>query len=89
VLICSERKVLLADCWWLVCSERKVLVAAKLNEHFGFPYGLASPAGRGSRLTLYVRTLRGCGRTCKDPSSYVHVKAEVSTIETINGPATS
>jgi hypothetical protein len=25
VLICSERKVLLADCWWLVCSERKVL----------------------------------------------------------------
>jgi hypothetical protein len=27
VLICSERKILLADCWWLVCSERKVLVA--------------------------------------------------------------
>jgi hypothetical protein len=27
VLICSERKVLLADCWWLVCSERKVLLA--------------------------------------------------------------
>jgi hypothetical protein len=27
VLICSERKVLLAGCWWLVCSERKVLVA--------------------------------------------------------------
>jgi hypothetical protein len=27
VLICSERKVLLADCWWPVCSERKVLLA--------------------------------------------------------------
>jgi hypothetical protein len=27
VLICSKRKVLLADCWWLVCSERKVLLA--------------------------------------------------------------
>jgi hypothetical protein len=26
-LICCERKVLLADCWWLVCSERKVLLA--------------------------------------------------------------
>jgi hypothetical protein len=22
VLICSERKLLLADCWWLVCSDR-------------------------------------------------------------------
>jgi hypothetical protein len=32
VLICSERKVLLADCWWLVCSERKVLVADKPNK---------------------------------------------------------
>jgi hypothetical protein len=34
VLICFERKVLLADCWWLVCSERKVLlaVADKPNE---------------------------------------------------------
>jgi hypothetical protein len=28
VLICSERKVLLAGCWWLVCSERKVLLAS-------------------------------------------------------------
>jgi hypothetical protein len=27
MLICSERKVLLADCWWLVCSERKILLA--------------------------------------------------------------
>jgi hypothetical protein len=27
VLICYERKVLLAGCWWLVCSERKVLLA--------------------------------------------------------------
>jgi hypothetical protein len=27
VLICAERKVLLADCWWLICSERKVLLA--------------------------------------------------------------
>jgi hypothetical protein len=26
VLVCSERRVLLADCWWLVCSERKVLL---------------------------------------------------------------
>jgi hypothetical protein len=24
-----ERKVLLADCWWLVCSERKVLLAGR------------------------------------------------------------
>jgi hypothetical protein len=23
VLVCSERKVLLTDCWWLVCSKRK------------------------------------------------------------------
>jgi hypothetical protein len=27
MLICSERKVLLAGCWWLVCSERNVLLA--------------------------------------------------------------
>jgi hypothetical protein len=27
VLIFSERKVLLADCWWLVCFETKVLLA--------------------------------------------------------------
>jgi hypothetical protein len=27
VLVCCERKVLLADCWWLVCRERKVLLA--------------------------------------------------------------
>jgi hypothetical protein len=32
MLICSERKVLLAGCWWLVCSERKVLLADKPNE---------------------------------------------------------
>jgi hypothetical protein len=27
VLVCSERKLLLAGCWWLVCSERKVMLA--------------------------------------------------------------
>jgi hypothetical protein len=27
VLICSERKVLLAGCWWLVCSEMKLLLS--------------------------------------------------------------
>jgi hypothetical protein len=27
VLVCSERKILLASCWWLICSERKVLLA--------------------------------------------------------------
>jgi hypothetical protein len=27
VLICAERKVLLAGWWWLICSERKVLLA--------------------------------------------------------------
>jgi hypothetical protein len=26
VLVCTERKVLLAGCWWLICSERKVLL---------------------------------------------------------------
>jgi hypothetical protein len=26
MLICSERKVLLAGGWWLVCSERKILL---------------------------------------------------------------
>jgi hypothetical protein len=26
VLVCSERKVLLAGCCWLICSEREVLV---------------------------------------------------------------
>jgi hypothetical protein len=26
VLICCERKVLMAD-WWLICSKRKVLLA--------------------------------------------------------------
>jgi hypothetical protein len=26
VLVCSERKVLLTDCWRLVCSEKKVLL---------------------------------------------------------------
>jgi hypothetical protein len=25
VLVCSERKVLLAGCWWLVCSERSTV----------------------------------------------------------------
>jgi hypothetical protein len=24
----SERKVLLAGCWWLVCSEKKILLLA-------------------------------------------------------------
>jgi hypothetical protein len=27
VLICSERKVLLAGCWWPVCCERKLLLS--------------------------------------------------------------
>jgi hypothetical protein len=27
VLISSERKILLAGCWWLICSKRKVLLA--------------------------------------------------------------
>jgi hypothetical protein len=27
MLVCSEIKVLLTDCWWLICSERKVLLA--------------------------------------------------------------
>jgi hypothetical protein len=27
VLICSEINVLVSGCWWLVCSERKVLLA--------------------------------------------------------------
>jgi hypothetical protein len=27
MLICSERKILLADCWWLIYSERKVLLS--------------------------------------------------------------
>jgi hypothetical protein len=27
VPIYSERKILMADCWWLVCPERKVLLA--------------------------------------------------------------
>jgi hypothetical protein len=27
MLICSERKILLAGCWWLICSKRKVLLA--------------------------------------------------------------
>jgi hypothetical protein len=26
-LVSSERRVLLAGCWWLVCSERKILLA--------------------------------------------------------------
>jgi hypothetical protein len=34
VLVCFERKVLLAGSWWLVCSERKNywLMANKPNE---------------------------------------------------------
>jgi hypothetical protein len=27
MLVCSERKVLLAGRWWLICSERKILLA--------------------------------------------------------------
>jgi hypothetical protein len=27
MLISSERKILLIDCWWLVCSERKIFLA--------------------------------------------------------------
>jgi hypothetical protein len=33
VLVCSERRVPLAGCWWLVCSERRVLLADKPSEH--------------------------------------------------------
>jgi hypothetical protein len=33
MLVCFERKVLLAGSWWLICSERKVLLADKPNEH--------------------------------------------------------
>jgi hypothetical protein len=36
VLIFFERKVLMADCWWLVCSERKVVVADNPNERAVF-----------------------------------------------------
>jgi hypothetical protein len=32
VLVCSERRVLLAGCWWLVRSKRKVLLAGKPSE---------------------------------------------------------
>jgi hypothetical protein len=35
VLVCSERRVLLAGCWWLICSERKVLLPDKPSEHDG------------------------------------------------------
>jgi hypothetical protein len=38
VLVCSERIVLLAGCWWLVCSERKVLLA-----------GVDKPSEQGER----------------------------------------
>jgi hypothetical protein len=31
VLIFSERKVLLAGCWWLICSDRKILLTGGLN----------------------------------------------------------
>jgi hypothetical protein len=27
VLVSSERRVLVAGCWWLICSERRVLLA--------------------------------------------------------------
>jgi hypothetical protein len=27
VMVCSERRVMLAGCWWLVCCERKILLA--------------------------------------------------------------
>jgi hypothetical protein len=36
VLVCSERKVLLADCWWLVCCESKVLLAGGCCKLLGF-----------------------------------------------------
>jgi hypothetical protein len=35
VLVCSERKVLLAGCWWLVYFERKVLLADKPSQQGG------------------------------------------------------
>jgi hypothetical protein len=41
VLVCSERKVLLAGCWWLVCSERKILLTDK-------------PSEQGVRKLLYI-----------------------------------
>jgi hypothetical protein len=39
VLICSEKKVLLASSWWLICSEKKVspLVADKPDEQYDNP----------------------------------------------------
>jgi hypothetical protein len=36
VLICCDRKILLADCGRLICFERKVLVADKPNEQGGW-----------------------------------------------------
>jgi hypothetical protein len=45
VLICSERKVLLADCWWLFVLREKYcwLVADKPNEQGAGPQDWINP----------------------------------------------
>jgi hypothetical protein len=66
VLICSERRVLLAGCWWLICSERKVLlVADKPNE-------------QGVGVVVLLESLHtGSGREALVRSSEQHVSLAV------------
>jgi hypothetical protein len=47
VLVCSERRVLLAGCWWLVCCERKSTAA----------WWLISQANRVIIIKLHERWL--------------------------------
>jgi hypothetical protein len=84
VLVCSERRVLLAGCWWLICSERKVLLAgAKPSEHVRMKFsaragrsGKRSVRGRKGtkqsgvpRRTVPVAPLRIVTVTCHQPTT--------------------
>jgi hypothetical protein len=67
VLICFERKVLLACCWWLICSERKVMLTGKPNEQgagaFIFDYFISVLVLlRGARHAAQIRAHESYGQ---------------------------
>jgi hypothetical protein len=52
VLVCSERKVLLAGYWWMVCCERKVLLAGGWYKRWTTG---TSQVWTGARITTWSR----------------------------------
>jgi hypothetical protein len=51
VLVCFDRKILLAGCWWLICYERKVLLAGGWQAHHLKPIRCGYARTRNPRIT--------------------------------------